>query len=88
MTQNISDGLELYKQFLFHYQNWIEVWLLENPVNRFLSIDEYLNAFYIANLSRISSMQERYALNKETVELFTKLLKPKENGRKCISVIR
>lgn len=88
MAKNISNGLELYKQFLFHYLNWVEVWLLENPVNHFETQDEYLIAFHTANIKRLSSMQERYVLDNETIELFTNLLKPNENGRKCITVIR
>lgn len=73
MVKNISNELELYKQFLFHYLNWVEVWLLENPASRFESQNEYLIAFNTANKIRLSSMQERYALNKETIELFTNL---------------
>ena len=84
MTKNISNGLELYKLFLFHYLNWVKVWLLENPVSRFETQYEYLIAFNTANKIRLSSMQERYVLNKEAVELFTNLLEPNENGRKCI----
>ncbi|HML65256.1 MAG TPA: hypothetical protein PKC55_10530 [Dysgonomonas sp.] len=70
MDKKVENKVELFRQFLFHYRNWVEAWLLEHPLNRFKTQDEYLKAFDTANRTRLASMQDRYSLNKETVKLF------------------
>lgn len=84
MNEKIENKVELYRQFLFHYQNWVEVWILEHPANMFESESAYSAAFASANQEKLNSMQMKYNLSPDKISLSVNLLKLTDNGRKCI----
>jgi hypothetical protein len=84
MNENIETKVKLFRQFLFHYQNWVEAWILEHPADMFKSKATYSAAFQAANQEKFSNMYLEYNLSPDRIFLSENLLKSTENGRKCI----
>lgn len=80
MNKNVENRVELFRQFLFHYRNWVEAWILEHPADMFESQAAYSTALTIANQEKLSDMYLKYNLSPDRIFQSENFLKPSENG--------